>query len=82
MQLYWTLPANTQVTVFVLIHFYWHFYLRLLKILPYIRTVDIHMKLARVSLFLVISCYRKDFFFRKTSVKEMQQKKTEEKKSK
>lgn len=38
-------------------------YLRLLKILPYIRTVDIYMTLVRVSLFLIISCYMKDFFF-------------------
>jgi len=37
-------------------------YLRLLKILPYIRTVDIHMKLVHVSLFLIISFYMKDFF--------------------
>ena len=58
-------------------------YLRLLKILPYIRTVDIQMKLVRVSLFLIISCYMKDFFFsRKPSIKEMQQEKTEEKKIK
>ena len=58
-------------------------YLRLLKVLPYIRVVDIHMKLVWVSLFLIISFYMKDFFFfRKTSVKEMQQEKTEKKKIK
>lgn len=38
-------------------------YLRLLKVLPYIRVVDIHMKLVWVSLFLIISFYMKDFFF-------------------
>jgi hypothetical protein len=38
-------------------------YLRLLKILPFIRTVDIYMKLVCVSLFLIISCYMKDFCF-------------------
>ena len=62
MLLYWTSPTTTQVTVCVYIFMLALLYLRLLKNLLYIRTVDMHMKLVRVSLFLIISFYMKDFF--------------------